>query len=124
MLICWLDDKHLPCVPPVSITVPGDYPTVPPKCVLASHEYATPYLSAVQKALNARLDKFPNRFSISQVLDAWEASVRQACSPNIQQENKAAVSALMPNSTKIPTISSSNPLTNGISASLIANASS
>lgn len=109
-------------MPPVSITVPGDYPTVPPKCVLASHEYATPYLSAVQKALNARLDKFPNRFSISQVLDAWEASVRQACSPNIQQEEKAVGSVTTPSTGQIQA-ASSNPVTNGIPPSLIVNTS-
>lgn len=111
-------------MPPVSITVPGDYPAVPPKCVLSSHEYATPYLSAVHKALNARLDKFPNRFSISQVLDAWEASVRQACSPNIQPEEKKTDSVTKPFASQIPKISSNNPVTNGISANLIVNASS
>lgn len=24
-LVCCLDDKHLPCVPPVSVTIPGNY---------------------------------------------------------------------------------------------------
>ncbi|XP_023245576.1 mediator of RNA polymerase II transcription subunit 15-like [Copidosoma floridanum] len=87
-LICWLDDKHLPCVPPVLVIVPMDYPKVPPKCVLASHEYATPYLSAVQNALDARLDKLPKQFSISQLLDTWETSVRQASAPKFCQQQK------------------------------------
>ncbi|KAG8042662.1 hypothetical protein G9C98_005296 [Cotesia typhae] len=80
-LICWLDDRHLPCVPPVSVTVPLDYPLTPPRCVMAPHEYTTAFLSAVQKALTARITKLPRRFSISQLLDTWEMSVRQASAP-------------------------------------------
>ncbi|XP_032679689.1 mediator of RNA polymerase II transcription subunit 15 isoform X1 [Odontomachus brunneus] len=81
-LICWLDDRHLPCVPPVSVTVPADYPVTPPRCVMAPHEYeATTFLCAVQKALNARIAKLPRRFSLSQLLDTWEMSVRQASAP-------------------------------------------
>ncbi|KAL0130780.1 hypothetical protein PUN28_002416 [Cardiocondyla obscurior] len=81
-LICWLDDRHLPCVPPISVTVPADYPSTPPRCVMAPHEYeATTFLCAVQKALNARIAKLPRRFSLSQLLDTWEMSVRQASAP-------------------------------------------
>ncbi|KAK2584971.1 hypothetical protein KPH14_002559 [Odynerus spinipes] len=80
-LICWLDDRHLPCVPPVSVTVPADYPLTPPRCVMTPHEYATTFLCAVQKALNARITKLPRRFSVSQLLDTWEMSVRQASAP-------------------------------------------
>lgn len=80
-LICWLDDKHLPCVPPVLVIVPTEYPAVPPRCVLSSHEYATVYLSAVQRGLDARLAKLPKRYSVSQLLDTWEMSVRQASAP-------------------------------------------
>ena len=80
-LICWLDDRHLPSVPPVSVLVPADYPQTPPLCEMASHEYSTPFLSDVKKALNARLTKLPKRFSVSQLLDTWEMSVRQASAP-------------------------------------------
>ncbi|KAG5343857.1 MED15 polymerase, partial [Acromyrmex charruanus] len=81
-LICWLDDRHLPCVPPISVTVPADYPSTPPRCVMAPHEYeATTFLCAVQKALNIRIAKLPRRFSLSQLLDTWEMSVRQASAP-------------------------------------------
>ncbi|XP_012531932.1 mediator of RNA polymerase II transcription subunit 15 [Monomorium pharaonis] len=81
-LICWLDDRHLPCVPPISVTVPADYPSTPPRCAMAPHEYeATTFLCAVQKALNARIAKLPRRFSLSQLLDTWEMSVRQASAP-------------------------------------------
>lgn len=82
-LICWLDDKHLPCVPPVSLTVPEDYPLTSPKCHMAAHEYgATRFLSTVQAALTARIKKLPRYFSVSQLLDTWEMSVRQASAPN------------------------------------------
>lgn len=90
-LVCWLDDRHLPCVPPVSVTVPADYPSTPPQCIMASHEYATPFLSAVQKALNARITKLPKRFSVSQLLDTWEMSVRQASAPAQTQVSAGAI---------------------------------
>lgn len=51
-LTCWLDDKQLPCVPPISLTVPEEYPKESPTCHMASHEYnATQFLSDVQTAL-------------------------------------------------------------------------
>lgn len=82
-LTCWLDDKHLPCVPPVSLSVPEDYPKTSPSCHMASHEYnATQFLSAVQTALLARIKKLPKHFSVSQLLDTWEMSVRQASAPS------------------------------------------
>ncbi|KAG8223289.1 hypothetical protein J437_LFUL001163 [Ladona fulva] len=84
-LVCWLDDRHLPCVPPISLTVPGEYPNSPPKCELSQQEYgSTPFLATVQKALWSRVSKLPSQFSISQLLDTWEMSVRQASSPASQ----------------------------------------
>ncbi|XP_058807599.1 mediator of RNA polymerase II transcription subunit 15 isoform X2 [Phymastichus coffea] len=120
-LICWLDDKHLPCVPPVLITVPADYPTVPPKCVLTSHEYTTPYLNSVQKALDARLAKLPRRYSVSQILDNWEMSVRKACAPSkIQKvEELNTTSSAMTGTTKTTTSTTNASLTNGLSTNLI-----
>ncbi|XP_051168893.1 mediator of RNA polymerase II transcription subunit 15 [Leptopilina boulardi] len=81
-LICWLDDRHLPCVPPVSVSVPADYPLTPPRCVMAPHEYTTAFLSGVKDALTARISKLPKQFSVSQLLDTWEMSVRQASAPS------------------------------------------
>ncbi|XP_054282652.1 mediator of RNA polymerase II transcription subunit 15-like [Macrosteles quadrilineatus] len=94
-LLCVLDDRHLPCVPPVSLSVPEDYPHSPPLCHLAPHEYsATKFLSAVQAALESRVRKLPGRFSVSQLLDTWEMSVRQACAPT-QSPTPAAPALLM-----------------------------
>uniref|UniRef100_A0A182UWV3 Mediator of RNA polymerase II transcription subunit 15 n=1 Tax=Anopheles merus TaxID=30066 RepID=A0A182UWV3_ANOME len=82
-LICWLDDKNLPCVPPVAVTIPEDYPSTAPSCSLIEQEYnATPFLILVQKSLMARICKLPGLFTLSHLLDTWEMSVRQACSPN------------------------------------------
>uniref|UniRef100_A0A182WGV3 Mediator of RNA polymerase II transcription subunit 15 n=1 Tax=Anopheles minimus TaxID=112268 RepID=A0A182WGV3_9DIPT len=82
-LICWLDDKNLPCVPPVAVTIPEDYPLTAPSCSLIEQEYnATPFLILVQKSLMARICKLPGLFTLSHLLDTWEMSVRQACSPN------------------------------------------
>lgn len=81
-LTCWLDDKHLPCVPPIALIVPEDYPKTAPTCQMISYEYnATQFLSAVQSALLARIKKLPKHFSVSQLLDTWEMSVRQASAP-------------------------------------------
>lgn len=81
-LICWLDDKYLPCVPPISVIVPEDYPKHPPRCILSQHEYlATDFLMTIYKALGLRIRKLPIKFSLSQLLDTWEMSVRQAAAP-------------------------------------------
>ena len=79
-LVCWLDDKHLPCVPPISLQVPEDYPVTPPRCHL-SEASATPFLARLESALASRVSKLPAKFTISQLLDTWEMSVRQACAP-------------------------------------------
>lgn len=81
-LVAQLEDSRLPCVPPVSLSVPRDYPASPPCCFLPPGHYgATPFLKRVGDALNARLIALPRRFSLSQLLDTWEMSVRQACNP-------------------------------------------
>lgn len=81
-LVCRLDDKHLPCVPPVSITIPQNYPFASPTCKLIEQEYtATAFLQRVQAALVARIAKLPRMHSLSHLLDTWEMSVRQACAP-------------------------------------------
>lgn len=91
-LICWLDDKHLPCVPPISISIPEDYPKHPPRCILSQQEYmATDFLMAVHKALSLRIRKLPSKFSLSQLLDTWEMSVRQASAPIIKAPSSIAM---------------------------------
>lgn len=91
-LICCLDDKHLPCVPPVTVSIPEDYPDSAPNCNIIELEYsASPFLTSVQKALTARISKLPPQYSLSHLLDTWEMSVRQACSPNSVAATQASV---------------------------------
>lgn len=116
-LICCLDDKYLPCVPPISVTIPGgggnggvfcfflilkfspfaeEYPMVAPSCNLAKHEYnATAFLTSVQEAYTARASKLPRIFSLTHILDTWEMSVRQACSPKKLNQTQCQLSVMM-----------------------------
>ncbi|XP_035207183.1 mediator of RNA polymerase II transcription subunit 15-like isoform X2 [Stegodyphus dumicola] len=80
-LICQLDDKNLPCVPSISITVPENYPEKPPQCYTTKDEYeSTSILQSIQQVLSTRLSTMPQKYSITSLLDTWEMSVRQACS--------------------------------------------
>ena len=84
-LVCKLEDSSLPSVPAVSVTVPASYPDSPPvvsdRSELAADYSATPFLLRVQDAFSARLSRLPARFTLSQMLNSWEMSVRAACSP-------------------------------------------
>lgn len=91
-LICCLDDKRLPSVPPVSVNVPEEYPWQAPDCSLHTQEYsATPFLQLVQQSLMARISKLPKNFSLSHLLDTWEMAVRQACSPQANKQKQATI---------------------------------
>lgn len=91
-LICQLDDKHLPCVPPISVVIPEGYPMTSPNCKLIEYEYnSTPFLMSVQSALSARVSKLPKLFSLTHLLDTWEMAVRMACSPNRIQPTATSV---------------------------------
>ncbi|KAI5743457.1 hypothetical protein M8J77_018420 [Diaphorina citri] len=80
-LVCWLDDRHLPCVPPIQVSIPEDYPSHPPRCTMGHEHNTTPFLTSVKNALESRIKKLPLKYSVSQLLDTWEMSVRQACAP-------------------------------------------
>ncbi|KAH8328367.1 hypothetical protein KR067_008509, partial [Drosophila pandora] len=95
-LICCLDDKRLPSVPPVSVSVPEEYPWQAPDCSLTEQEYsATPFLQTVQQALTARMSKLPKNYSLSHLLDTWEMAVRQACSPHSKPRDVCELTTLM-----------------------------
>jgi hypothetical protein len=53
--------------------------------------YATPFLVRVEEALTARLAKMPPRYTLSQLLGAWEMAVRAACSPRQVDVSKQAL---------------------------------
>uniref|UniRef100_A0A6P4F5D1 Mediator of RNA polymerase II transcription subunit 15 n=1 Tax=Drosophila rhopaloa TaxID=1041015 RepID=A0A6P4F5D1_DRORH len=95
-LICCLDDKRLPSVPPVSVSVPEEYPWQAPDCSLTEQEYsATPFLQTVQQALIARMSKLPKNYSLSHLLDTWEMAVRQACSPQSKPRSLCELTTLL-----------------------------
>lgn len=76
-LICSLEDKFLPCVPPIHVTIPEGYPMTSPQCSIMEHN--TPFLTSVEKALKARISKLPERFSLTHILETWTLAIRQAC---------------------------------------------
>lgn len=79
-LICSLDDALLPCVPPINITIPEEYPFASPHCTVMEH--STPFLMQVEKALKARISKLPELFSLTHILETWTMAIRQACNPS------------------------------------------
>lgn len=81
-LVCQLEDRDLPSVPSITVTIPADYPASNPVCDPEMTDYfATDFLERVQDAFTARLAKMPFRYTLAQLLNAWEVSVRAACSP-------------------------------------------
>ncbi|OQR69008.1 mediator of RNA polymerase II transcription subunit 15-like [Tropilaelaps mercedesae] len=92
-LICQLDDKTLPCVPPISVTVPENYPEYPPRCNANRAQYAsTSFLSDVLDSLTLHLEKMPSQYSITSLLDTWEMCVRQMCTSTGSRSTGGAAS--------------------------------
>ncbi|KAK8739770.1 hypothetical protein OTU49_003186 [Cherax quadricarinatus] len=81
-LICQLDDPNLPCVPPLTLTVPAKYPEKPPRCDLLAVDYqTTDFLKSIRESMLVRLQNMPPHCSLTMLLHSWEMSVRQACAP-------------------------------------------
>ena len=59
-----------------------DYPKSSPLFRDCPDYLSTPFLERVDTALSARLLSLPARHTLSQLLTAWELSVRAACSPS------------------------------------------
>ena len=92
-LVCQLDDKDLPTVPHINVTIPQDYPLSAPVYPSGDPDYlTTPFLERVDTAFSSRLMQLPPQHTLSQLLTAWELSVRAACSPtyNVNTSNGAA----------------------------------
>ena len=91
-LQCHLEDRDLPAVPAICVTLGPNYPTESsPELHDNAQEYETSiFLKTVRQALASRVKKLPARHTLTQLLTAWEMSVRSACtfkkrprSPNI-----------------------------------------
>ncbi|KAK7077384.1 mediator complex subunit Med15, partial [Halocaridina rubra] len=92
-LICQLDDPSLPCVPPITLTIPSTYPLKTPKCDLLPVDYeTTDFLKSTRESMLVRLQNMPPHCSLTMILHCWEMSVRQACSP------KASLTSIIANS--------------------------
>jgi len=49
---------------------------------------STPLLNAVGQAMKSRLMYLPERFTVLELLNSWEMSVRQVSNPNPQNKHK------------------------------------
>lgn len=82
-IVCQLDDRDLPAVPHLRVTIPKNYPDCPPESNIRDPDYlSTPFLREVSGSLSSRLDKMSSLHTLSQLLTAWELSVRSACVPS------------------------------------------
>ncbi|RXN26941.1 mediator of RNA polymerase II transcription subunit 15-like protein [Labeo rohita] len=79
-LICKLDDKNLPSVPPLQLSIPADYPDQSPHWEDDGQQYeANPFLQTVHKNMTSKLLQLPDKHSVTALLNTWAQSVRQAC---------------------------------------------
>ncbi|XP_069414095.1 mediator of RNA polymerase II transcription subunit 15 isoform X1 [Ovis canadensis] len=79
-LICKLDDRDLPSVPPLELSVPADYPAQSPLWVNRQWQYdANPFLQSVHRCMTSRLLQLPDKHSVTALLNTWAQSVHQAC---------------------------------------------
>ncbi|XP_066116001.1 mediator of RNA polymerase II transcription subunit 15 isoform X4 [Saccopteryx bilineata] len=79
-LICKLDDKDLPSVPPLELSVPADYPAQSPLWIDRQWQYdANPFLQSVHRCMTSRLLQLPDKHSVTALLNTWAQSIQQAC---------------------------------------------
>ncbi|KAM7051548.1 mediator of RNA polymerase II transcription subunit 15 isoform 11-T15 [Molossus nigricans] len=79
-LICKLDDKDLPSVPPLELSVPADYPAQSPLWIDRQWQYdANPFLQSVHRCMTSRLLQLPDKHSVTALLNTWAQSIHQAC---------------------------------------------
>lgn len=79
-LICKLDDKDLPSVPPLELSVPADYPAQSPMWIDRQWQYdANPFLQSVHQCMTSRLLQLPDKHSVTALLNTWAQSIHQAC---------------------------------------------
>uniref|UniRef100_A0A452DL33 Mediator of RNA polymerase II transcription subunit 15 n=1 Tax=Capra hircus TaxID=9925 RepID=A0A452DL33_CAPHI len=79
-LICKLDDRDLPSVPPLELSVPADYPAQSPLWINRQWQYdANPFLQSVHRCMASRLLQLPDKHSVTALLNTWAQSVHQAC---------------------------------------------
>lgn len=79
-LLCRLDDKSLPSVPPLQLSVPADYPDQSPLWAQDDQQYeANSFLQSVHKTMTSKLLQLPDKHSVTELLHTWAQSVHLAC---------------------------------------------
>ncbi|XP_034045862.1 mediator of RNA polymerase II transcription subunit 15-like isoform X2 [Thalassophryne amazonica] len=79
-LVCKLDDKNLPSVPPLQLSVPADYPEQSPYWADDGTQYdANGFLQTVHRNMTSKLLQLPDKHSVTELLNTWAQSVQQAC---------------------------------------------
>ncbi|RVE70095.1 hypothetical protein OJAV_G00084220 [Oryzias javanicus] len=79
-LLCKLDDKNLPSVPPLQLSIPADYPDQSPFWSDDGEQYgANSFLQSVHQNMTSKLLQLPDKHSVTELLHTWAQSVRQAC---------------------------------------------
>ncbi|EHB14653.1 Mediator of RNA polymerase II transcription subunit 15 [Heterocephalus glaber] len=79
-LICKLDDKNLPSVPPLELSMPADYPAQSLLWINWQWQYDTnPFLQSVHQCITCRMLQLPDKYSVTTLLNTWAQSIHQAC---------------------------------------------
>uniref|UniRef100_H3CLX6 Mediator of RNA polymerase II transcription subunit 15 n=1 Tax=Tetraodon nigroviridis TaxID=99883 RepID=H3CLX6_TETNG len=79
-LICKLDDKNLPSVPPLQLRIPADYPEQSPCWDDHGDQYGSnSFLQKVHRTMTSKLLQLPDKHSLTELLNTWAQSVQQAC---------------------------------------------
>lgn len=78
-LVCKLDDKNLPSVPPLQLSIPADYPDQSPHWADGEQYGTNSFLQTVHRNMTSKLLQLPDKHSVTELLNTWAQSVRQAC---------------------------------------------
>lgn len=71
-LLCHLESKELPCVPPIQIKLFANYPDMAPLCALDAGQYqSSGFLRRLHTLFTVTLDRLPVLHSFSAILDRW-----------------------------------------------------
>lgn len=71
-IICRLDGRDLPSVPPICVRIPNGYPQRPPQVFADEQEYdASPFLKEIDKILDENIRKLPRLYSLTSLLHTW-----------------------------------------------------
>ena len=74
-------DENLPSVPPLTVVLPHNYPTLNPICNLNHYKQSSvPFLREVGALLSDKLARKVGMCSLCTLLDFWEVSVLMAMS--------------------------------------------